>query len=559
MKKTKNQQEKETMKSSTTKLIKEIARAEGIINAIGDGVTILDRTFTILYENQIHRDLTGDHVGEKCYKAYQKRQGICGGCPVALTFKEGKVHTVQREIQTDEGIRYAEITASPLKDSTGKIIAGIEVIRDITERKQAEEALRVSEQHYRNVYNTAPLAFVLWDRETRVTDWNNQAGQMFGWTREEIVGQNFFDYIIPESARVHVQEIVRLLLEGKLPSYSINENITKSGRIIVCEWNNSIIRDSGGNVVGVISLGLDITERKRSEEEIKMLSSVVEQSTEGMATVDFDGNLTFVNDAWCRMHGYKSPEELLGKNLAIFHNQEQMEKEVKPFNEKLIQLGAYSGEVGHITKEGKPFPTLMTSTVLKDKKGNPYALVGIAKDITERKRTDKVLRDSEEKYRLLFNGITDAVYVHEVSVEKPEKFIAVNNSACRMLGYTMDEFLQMEVKDIDIPEQSEKIHSIHEKLFRDGYALFETFHVAKDGRRIPVEINIKLFELKGKSMVLSVARDITEYKRVEKEIQNRVKELEDFYDIAVGRELRMKELKEQLEEMKIKLEKYEHR
>jgi len=139
----------------------------------------------------------------------------------------------------------------------------------------------------------------------------------------------------------------------------------------------------------------------------------------------------------------------------------------------------------------------------------------LARDITERKQTEEALRDSEGRYRLLFNGITDAVYVHEVSVEKPGKFYAVNDSACRMLGYTRDEFMQMEVKDIDIAEQSEKISSVHEKLFRDGYALFEGCHVAKDGRRIPVEINIQLFELQGKSMVLAVARDITERKQAE--------------------------------------------
>jgi diguanylate cyclase (GGDEF)-like protein/PAS domain S-box-containing protein len=161
------------------------------------------------------------------------------------------------------------------------------------------------------------------------------------------------------------------------------------------------------------------------------------------------------------------------------------------------------------------------------------------KDKKEKKAARQALRESEERYRFLFNGILDAVYVHEVSVEKPGKFIAVNDGACSMLGYTMDEFLQMEVKDIDIPEQSEKIPSIHEKLYRDGYALFETCHVAKDGRRIPVEINIKLFELQDKSMVLSVARDITDRKRVEAErekllqdLGERVKEFGCIADIS---------------------------
>src|SRR4030043_414054 len=138
MKKPKNQQEKneETTKSSTAKLIKEITRAEGIISAIGDGISILDRTFKILYQNKAESDMMEDHVGEFCYKAYAKRQGICGRCPIALTFKDGRIHTVRRELQTDKEIRYAEITASPLKDSKGNIIAGIEVVRDITDRKQ---------------------------------------------------------------------------------------------------------------------------------------------------------------------------------------------------------------------------------------------------------------------------------------------------------------------------------------------------------------------------------------------------------------------------------------
>jgi PAS domain S-box-containing protein len=154
----------------------------------------------------------------------------------------------------------------------------------------------------------------------------------------------------------------------------------------------------------------DISKRKRVEEKFKMLSSVVGQSTEGMAIADLDGNLIFTNEAWGRMHGYKSPKELLGKNLAISHNQEQLEKDVKPFNEKVIEHGAYSGEVGHITRDGKPFPTLMATTLLKDKKGKPYALAGIAKDITGSKRAEEALLERDTRFNKLSSHVPGMIY-----------------------------------------------------------------------------------------------------------------------------------------------------
>ena len=109
-----------------------------------------------------------------------------------------------------------------------------------TEHISFEEALRRSEEPYYNVYNTAPLALVIWDRDCRITDWNECAERVFGWSREEVIGSNFFEFLIPERARPHVEEIVASLLQGKLPSHSINENLTKGGEIILCEWNNSL-------------------------------------------------------------------------------------------------------------------------------------------------------------------------------------------------------------------------------------------------------------------------------------------------------------------------------
>ena len=140
--------------------------------------------------------------------------------------------------------------------------------------------------------------------------------------------------------------------------------------------------------------------RLKAEEKINMLSSVVEQSTEGMAIVGLAGNLIFINETWGKMHGYENHTNLIGENMAISHTPEQMKNEVKPFINKALKIGTHSGEVGHKKKNGETFPTFMTVNVLKDDKDKPYAIVGVAKDITEYKRYEQELQQSEEKMRL---------------------------------------------------------------------------------------------------------------------------------------------------------------
>jgi PAS domain S-box-containing protein len=145
-------------------------------------------------------------------------------------------------------------------------------------RKHAEKTLRESEERFRNVYDTAPLAFVVWNLDATVTDWNKQAEELFGWTKEEVIGNNFFDFLIPEKDRPCVEDVVNGLLNGELKSQSINDNLTKSGEIITCEWNNSRLHDDDGNIIGAISLGLDITERKRVEEEKAKLEAQLQRA-----------------------------------------------------------------------------------------------------------------------------------------------------------------------------------------------------------------------------------------------------------------------------------------
>jgi signal transduction histidine kinase/CheY-like chemotaxis protein len=137
---------KNRLQEALADIKQERLRSEAIIAAIGDGISIQDRGFKILFQNRINKDLIGDHAGKLCYVAYENKEALCDGCPVNNAFRDGKVHRAERTITLNNGIRVLEITASPLRDSEGEIIAGIELVRDVTEKKRLQEEALKSEK-----------------------------------------------------------------------------------------------------------------------------------------------------------------------------------------------------------------------------------------------------------------------------------------------------------------------------------------------------------------------------------------------------------------------------
>ena len=132
------------------KIIDEIVD-QGIMDAIGDGISMQDIGLKILYQNRIHKDLFGEHIGEYCYKAYECSNHNGKECPLELSFNDLKTHSEEREVHTDKGIFHVEITASTIRNKTGEVLGGIEVVRDITERKQSEERKRILYEFTRKV------------------------------------------------------------------------------------------------------------------------------------------------------------------------------------------------------------------------------------------------------------------------------------------------------------------------------------------------------------------------------------------------------------------------
>ena len=120
---------------------------EGILAAIGDGISIQDASYRILYQNRAHREMMGDHLGERCYQAYGCRDSVCPDCYLKTAIEEERTHTVERRRGSENGAVFYEITVSPLRDTTGRITGGIEVVRDASERKLVEERLRHLSSH----------------------------------------------------------------------------------------------------------------------------------------------------------------------------------------------------------------------------------------------------------------------------------------------------------------------------------------------------------------------------------------------------------------------------
>jgi len=135
------QRSEEALKESISRLKDEKAKSEAMLDAIGDGICIIDRNFIVNYQNHVHQNSLGHHVGKYCYSSYAGNDSICEGCLVNMAFNDGRAHYAERCYPAAGGLRYFETTASPLRDAEGRIVAGIEIVRDITVRKKVESDL----------------------------------------------------------------------------------------------------------------------------------------------------------------------------------------------------------------------------------------------------------------------------------------------------------------------------------------------------------------------------------------------------------------------------------
>jgi diguanylate cyclase (GGDEF)-like protein/PAS domain S-box-containing protein len=249
------------------------------------------------------------------------------------------------------------------------------------------------------------------------------------------------------------------------------------------------------------------------------IDSMIEAAPLAVFDLDPEGRVKSIwNRAAEETFGWQK-EEVIGKRLPIVPEDKQ--EEFRNLRDRVLKGDSFSGvEVKRQRKDGSEIDVSISTAPIPDEDGQITGIMSYVEDITAKKNLKRSLKKSEEEFREIFDNANDAIYLHELTEEgMPGRFLKVNKVATEMLGYSKEEFLSMSPKEIDAGKEAEEVPEIMKELTSENQITFEMTHQAKDGTEVPVEISSRIIELRGEKLVLSVARDISERKETEKELQ----------------------------------------
>lgn len=282
-----------------------------------------------------------------------------------------------------DGTRFsAEVSSSVFKNHDGSERASI-IIRDITERKHTEEKLRQSEEQFRKLYKNAKIGLYRTTPAGNIIMANNELVKMLGYPSFEVLASSNIDKdgFGPSYPRKDFIEMIEK--DGEVINLE-SEWIRLDGTVFFVSENAHAIRDSNNNILYFDGVVEDITERKRTEDEITMLAHALRSINECVSITDLNDKILFINKSFLNNYGYEE-NELIGKQITMVRskkNIQEYEKEILPATIR----GEWKGELLNERKDGSEFPVFLSTTIINDKEGTPLGLIGVASDISERKK-----------------------------------------------------------------------------------------------------------------------------------------------------------------------------
>ena len=402
--------------------------------------------------------------------------------------------------------RYLEGVITIERDLRGRP-AGIRgVVRDITEQKVTEAALRESEERYRRLVELSPEAIIV-HSEGNFVYVNPAAIRLWGATRpEDLIGRSVLDVVHPDSLDIAKRRIREVEQLGSSTALNEQKHIKLSGEVIDVEVAGIPFVFKGRPAVQAVIR--DITDRRRSREDLRQtearLSMVVGSASLVIFALDQDGVFTLSEGEGLKALGLK-PGEVVGQSVFdIYHdNPAVLESVRRALNGETFSR---SIEVAELTFETRYTP-------LTDEANAVIGVIGVATDITENRKAQKALQENEERYRELFENANDIIYTHDLA----GNFTSLNKSGEKITGYPRQEAVLMNIVDVLAPEYLATARQmIAQKTDDKAPTVYELEMITKARRRVRLEVSTRLIYQDGKPIgVQGVGRDLTDRKRSE--------------------------------------------
>ena len=394
---------------------------------------------------------------------------------------------------------------------------------------QAEAARRKSEERYHVTLMSVGDGVIVTDAAGRVELLNPVAEALTGWGREEASGKPLEEVfrIINEETRSWVENPMRRVISEGLVVGLANHTVlvSRDGTERPIADSGAPIRDKDGTITGVVLVFRDQTEERAAQSHLEREKEKAQQYLDVanvmVIALDADANVTLVNRKGCEILGYRE-QEIIGKNWCEHFLPKTVRDKMKGifagFIDGCLEMHEYAENL-ILTCNGEERLIAWHNAALRDRHGSIIGTLSSGEDITDRKRTDMSLRESETRYRALFETAADAILIFDAEGDGAGRVLSANPAAAAMHGYTPDELLTLSICDLDTPETALGVRERHNRLMRGETIKEEVTHRRKDGTVFPLEINANLLELDGHKYVLGFDRDITERKSAEEALR----------------------------------------
>jgi PAS domain S-box-containing protein len=475
---------------------------------------------------------------EKARAGYREvfEKGFVTDYPLTIRHKDGRLTDVL-------------YNASVYKDVHGNVLGVFASARDVSAQKQAS-------QYARSLVEASLDPLVTISPEGKITDVNEATIKVTGVLREKLIGTDFSDYFTePEKARAGYREVFEKSFVTDYPLTIRHEQ----GRLTDVLYNASVYKDVQGKVLGVFAAARDVTESKsvlREFAETKnFLDNILQSSTKySIIGKDLNQRILSWNEGARRNYGYAA-EEIMGKDSSILHTPEDIKSgAVGKLLATALEKGLAEGEFIRVRQDGSRFAASVVVTRRDDASGHPIGYLLMSNDISEKKQSEEQLNAASQYARSLVEASLDPL----VTISPEGKITDVNEATIKVTGVGREALIGTDFSDYFT--EPEKARAGYREVFEKGFVTDYPLTIRhKNGRLTDVLYNASVYrDMQGNVLgVFAAARDVTAQKRAEAEVAEqrtkeleRLAELERFQKLTVGRELKMIELKKEIEELK---------